>query len=143
MTRWQVHAARSGQGNLTPGIRALTINIVCSSMQALRFRLQGEQANGEFSYGKQGRLLVRLKDARLDNQPIQLGSIGSEGLLQTTFASELNVTAGMWVIPEREGRTVAGNTLTLVMQIEPELTANVAQPYLAGSREGHIMLILE
>jgi len=135
-SRWQLQDVAGGQ-KLTTGKRNFTLNIVCPYAQNMRVVLRGSRSNeGQLRYGDRGSMSLRVLDAQLDGQSVELSSITAEGAVKAGAASSLNLTPDTGMMATRNGQAVKGKTFNARLEVEPmmvEKDARVARPLVSES----------
>lgn len=133
LSRGQLQDATTGANALTPGKRTVMVNVVCPYTQPMRLTLRREPAtNGNLSYGDRAYVRVRLQDALLDGQSIQIASSAPDGTLSSSPASTLELQPGQTFAAVADGTPAKGRSLTLHLEIEP-IFAGFS---LCGARQG-------
>lgn len=126
-SRWQMEDA--GPGNvLSPGVRTLTLSVSCPFSQAMHVSLRGDPAqDGNLRYGRAGSLRLRLLDAQLDGQPVQLTPVSRDRIRQGSEQSSLPLKPGSGVVASRNGSIITGKTFTARMEARPLLPESEAR----------------
>ncbi|MBK0126281.1 fimbrial protein [Pantoea sp. S61] len=108
----------------TPGKRIMTLSVVCPFAQPIKLALQGDRAaDGSLRYGDNGRLKVRLSDAQLDGQAVQLRDITAG---DKAVASSLQLKANTRFEASGNGLPLSGKSFTARLELEPELSMDAA-----------------
>ncbi|MBB1202752.1 fimbrial protein [Enterobacteriaceae bacterium 89] len=108
----------------SPGKRVMLLSVICPAPRVMTLAVQGERArDGSLSYGENGRLRVRIRDAQLDGHPVELRDI-SHG--QPPSQSVLPLKADSRIEVTQNGLPVSGKTLTAQLELLPELSMEEA-----------------
>ncbi|MXP57132.1 hypothetical protein [Pantoea sp. Taur] len=108
----------------TPGKRVMSLSVVCPFAQPIKMVIQGDRAaDGSLRYGDKGRLKVKISDARLDGQPVQLSDI-SDG--KKAPQSELVLKADSRFAASANGLPLSGKSFSARLELEPELSMDAA-----------------
>ncbi|MHA7848002.1 DUF1120 domain-containing protein [Serratia sp. D1N4] len=141
-TRWQLNESSSGRNHVTPGKRTIMVNVVCPYTQAIRLTLRGAQAaNGDLRYGEQGSVRIHLSDAQLDGQSVSVAHITPSGVLSGSQSS-LQLKPDQSFAATVNGQLTKGKTLTVRLDIEPELQTKDAQVSSLQVNESNLRLEL-
>lgn len=120
ISRWQLKDM--GAGRVSPGSRSLMVNIVCPYSREMRLRVEGSRNEQKgLHYGGQGAIRLRLLDAQLDGNPVDLRTVTSGGVITGNEEHTLTLNSGQWVAPVMRGRVIDGKMLTVRLVIQPLL----------------------
>lgn len=126
-SRWQLQDASNSQ-MLTPGKRVLMLNIVCPYTQEMRLVLRGDRtANGSLRYGERGSVNIRVLDAQVDDQTVQVTPTMPDGAINGAASSSLKLRAGNYFAATRNNQLVKGKTFNARIEIEPILPESAAR----------------
>lgn len=106
-------------GGPSLGTRSVDLTVSCPVAQPmpLLFRAVAADAN-RFRFGEQGSFALRLEDALLDGQPVELGSSSAGGQTPTRGARQLGWAPGHYLTPLRAGVPVEGQVLRARLQVQ-------------------------
>lgn len=122
-TRWQLKNSSNGSGQLTPGKRTFMFNAICPYAQSLKFSLRGSAtSNGDLRYGDHGMLHFVLREAKVDNNNVQIARTGENGILKDTPQSTLLLKANESFSAMVNGDVAKGRYFSALIDIEPEIT---------------------
>lgn len=141
MSRWQLEDA--GAGSLSPGMRLLTVSVVCPYSRTMSLRVEGEGSEqGGFRYGERGITHLRLLDVQLDGNTAVLRTVTPDGVIESGgHVRELN--AGQRLVPVIRGRPVKGKILTVQLEIRPVLAEEDVRVNTRQHSETMLTLILD
>jgi len=126
-SRWQLEERKGGQ-QVSPGKRTATLSVVCPYTRAMTLTLRGDQASsGALRYGTQGSLVLRLADASLDGQSVQLVRTTAEGVIKGTPAATLDLKPGNSFTVTSNQQQGRGKQLTIRFEMEPLLPESAAR----------------
>lgn len=141
-SRWQLQDVAGGQ-KVTPGKRILTINVVCPHSQTIRLTLRGDRAaNGDLRYGDRGSVSLRLLDAQLDGQNVQMAVTAPDGLLNGTPSVITFLQPGNSIVGIQNGLPGKGKSFTARIELVPVLPANEARVSARQLNESNLTLEL-
>ncbi|PYY90762.1 fimbrial protein [Pseudomonas sp. TKO26] len=110
-----------GQG-LSPGIRSLSLSVVCPYARAIKLLVQGDgREQGGMRYGKDGFTRFRLLDVQVDGHAQELRASTPEGAIAGS-GQGLVLIAGQQLAPVARDQWVEGRTLTARLEIQPVLS---------------------
>ncbi|MFL1501611.1 fimbrial protein [Pseudomonas sp. O64] len=122
MSRGQLQDTTQGRNTLTPGKRTMILSAVCPYSQSMRFALRGDRsATGNLRYGDQGSMTVRISEAQLDGQSVQVVSTSLEGIVSGAASDTRLLQPGQIFAPIANGRLAKGKAFTARLEIEPVL----------------------
>ncbi|MGP0955598.1 fimbrial protein [Serratia sp. CY68758] len=131
MSRWQMEDM--GAGNVSPGTRTLMVSVVCPYSRTMILRVEGEASElGGLRYGERGATRLRLLDAQLDGNAVELRAITPAGVITDSGGHILALNAGQRLAPVMQGRLAEGKALTVRLEIQPVLAEGDAR---VGSRQ--------
>ncbi|HGM4923502.1 TPA: fimbrial protein [Serratia marcescens] len=125
MSRWQLEDI--GAGRVSPGTRSLTVSVVCPYSQTMSLRVEGEDREGGLRYGEHGTTRLRLLDAQLDGNAVELRTVTPAGVITESGGQRLVLKAGQRLAPVMQGRLAEGKTLTARLDIQPVLAEDDAR----------------
>ncbi|RTF43319.1 fimbrial protein [Serratia marcescens] len=141
-SRWQLQDT-GGPQRVTPGKRSLQLNVVCPYSQSMRLTLRGERAgNGELRYGERGSVALRLLDAQLDGQGVQLAATTSDGVLSGGGQDSLQLLPGNGFAAVQNGRLLKGKSFTARIELEPVMPESAARVSARQVSEANLTLEL-
>lgn len=141
-SRWQLQDA-GGPQRVTPGKRSLQLNVVCPHSQAMRLMLRGERAgNGELRYGERGSVALRLLDAQLDGQGVQLAATTPDGVLSSGGQDSLRLLPGNGFAVVQNGQLLKGKSFTARIELEPVMPESAARVSARQVSEANLTLEL-
>ncbi|MFP0195011.1 fimbrial protein [Pseudomonas sp. PHC1] len=127
-SRWQLQDASTGGNQLTFGKRTLILSVACPYSQKIRLALRGDRAaDGNLRFGNQGIMLVRIHDAQLDGQSVQVVSTSSEGTINDSPSDSKLILPGQIFTPSTNGHSMNGKTFTVRVDVEPLLPEKEAR----------------
>ena len=141
MSRWQLEDM--GTGSVSPGTRSLTVSVVCSYSRTMSLRVEGEGSEGRLRYGQHGSARLRLLDAQLDGNTVELCTVTSTGVIIESGGHRLALNAGQRQAPVIQGRLAEGKTLTVRLEIQPILAESDARVSSRQHSETVLTLILD
>lgn len=126
MSRWQMEDM--GASKVSPGKRSLMVNVVCPYSRTMILRIVGEGSElGGLRYGEHGTTRLRLLDAQLDGNIVELRTITPAGVITESGGHILALNAGQRLAPVMQGKLAEGKTLTVQMEIQPVLAEEDAR----------------
>ncbi|WP_286175316.1 fimbrial protein [Enterobacter sp. Cy-643] len=125
MSRWQLEDI--GAGRVSPGTRSLTISVVCPYSRTMILQVEGEGREGGLRYGEHGTTRLRLLDAQLDGNAVELHSVTPDGVITESDRHRLALNAGQRLAPVMQGRLAEGKILTARLEIQPVLAEGDAR----------------
>jgi hypothetical protein len=141
-SRWQLQEAGNGQ-NVSPGKRTLMVSVVCPYTQTMRLRLIGDKAaNGNLRYGERGNLSLRLVEAQLDSQDVQLATTTPDGIMNGTSGSARLLQPSVGVAATRNGQLAKGKNFTVRIEMEPMMPESAARVTTRQISEANLTLEL-
>lgn len=134
---------RAGGRQLTPGQRTMTLNVTCPFSQTLRLKLLGDRAaNGDLRYGHRGSLSLRIVNARLDGENVQMAANRGNGRQDKAGRSELSLQPGDSITVIRNGQPARGKNFTARIEVEPVIPLSAARASARETSEARITLDL-
>lgn len=125
MSRWQLEDI--GAGSVSPGTRSLTVSVVCPYSRTMSLRVESEDREGGLRYGEHGTTHLRLMDAQLDGNAVELQTVTPAGIIKESGRHRLALNAGQRLAPVMQGRLAEGKTLTVRLEIQPVLSEGDAR----------------
>lgn len=108
-------------GGFSMGGRLLTLNVVCPYTRTMKLQVQGERdSRGWLRYGDLGSVRLRLLDALLDGNAVELRALNPMDEITESSVQEVNV--GKLLAPVGPGRLAEGKMFEVRFEIEPILT---------------------
>lgn len=141
MSRWQLEDM--GTGSVSPGTRSLTVSVVCPYARTMSLRVEGEGSEGGLRYGEHGSTRLRLLNAQLDGNGVELRTVTPAGVITESGGYRLALNAGQRLAPVMHERLVEGKTLTARLEIQPVLTEGDARVSSRQHSETIVTLILD
>ncbi|AZE56894.1 hypothetical protein C4K03_4756 [Pseudomonas synxantha] len=142
-SRWQLRDAPSGRNSVTFGKRTLTLSVACSYTQSIRLTLRGERStSGDLRYGDRGSMIVRLFDAQMDGQSVQIIGTTPDGVINGAAADSRLLQPGESFAAIANGQLVRGKTFTAHLEIEPTLPEADARVSARQMNEANLTLEL-
>ncbi|RMT64915.1 hypothetical protein ALP29_200417 [Pseudomonas syringae pv. avii] len=122
LSRWQLQDAQTGHNNVTFGKRTLTINVACPFSQIMRLTVRGERSiRGDFRYGNRGSMIVRLFDAQIDGESVQIASNTPDGIIKGAVGDSVLLRPSESFSAISNGQLAKGKTFTARLEIDPTL----------------------
>lgn len=114
-------AAAGAATTLTPR----TVNVMASCAQPARLLLvlQGASLGEHFKFADHAQLSLRLSNALLDGQAVELAPTSPAGEQTQASSSSLLVKPGDSLTPTRNGQAVSGTHLSVQMEISAQVGA--------------------
>lgn len=140
MSRWQLEDI--GAGSVSPGTRSLTVNVVCPYSRTIALRVEGERRGAGLRYGEHGATRLRLLDAQLDGNTVELRTVTSAGVITENRGHRLALTAEQRVAPVIQGRLAEGKILVARLEVQPVMAAGHARVSSRQRNETMIKLVL-
>jgi hypothetical protein len=141
-SRWQLQDVDGGQ-KVTPGKRMLMVSVVCPYSQILRLTVRGDRAtNGDLRYGSRGSASLRLLDAQLDGQSVQVATTTPDGVLSGAPVSSLLLQPGNSIAATHNGQLAKGKSFTVRIELEPVMPESAARVSAREISESHLTLEL-
>ncbi|CAI0828775.1 fimbrial protein [Serratia marcescens] len=126
MSRWQMEDMEAG--NVSPGTRSLMVSVVCPYSRTMRLRVEGEGSElGGLRYGERGATRLRLLDAQLDGNAVELRTITPADVITESGGHILALNTGQRLAPVIQGRLAEGKALTVRLEIQPVLAEGDAR----------------
>lgn len=117
-SRWQMQDINGR--NVTPGIRVLTVNVICPYKRKIILNVQGKSGkNGELRYGQNGQTLFQLVDAQLDGYVVEMRPLTSSGTPTDVASEKRQLAIGQRLAPVVKGQLAEGKSLTARLEIQP------------------------
>lgn len=125
-SRWQLQD--DSAGGVTMGTRTLSVAVICPHAQTMTLLIQGGGSDGEeLRYGRHGVTHLRLRDAELDGNPVELQEISPAGALTGKSGQTISLVSGQRLVPVVQGQLAGGKMLTMRMEVQPVLSASDAR----------------
>lgn len=139
------HQLQEQPGNqLSFGKRTVPVSVACPYPRVMKVGIQGERsADGQFRYGAQGSLQVRLSDASLDGKSVLLTRISASGVPMGPAADSVTVLVGERVVAGDASAPAKGRNLSLKMEVEPVLSDSAARVNSREHSDARVTLQLE
>jgi hypothetical protein len=131
-TQSRAGLAINNRGKLTPGQRAVRINVMCRFPRKMVLNVVGNATGQQFGWGDGAKVRIEIQDAELDNKPTLLSRLQSNGQVLAGSAPMLTLSPGDYFTPSAEAGQITGKQLTFTLTAEPELDNNRVtfnQPY--------------
>lgn len=126
MSRWQLQAVAGGR--LSPGTRSLTLSVACPYPRAMKLLIEGEGgAQGGLRFGERGLTHLRLLNAQLDGNTVELRALTQAGTLAKHSGQAIALNAGQQVALVVQGRLAEGRTLTAQLEVKPVMSEDGAR----------------
>lgn len=123
LSRWQLQDAAGDRNSVTPGKRTLMLSVACPYSQKMRLILRGERAvSGDLRYGERGSMTVKLLDAQLDGQSVQIVGTTPDGAINGAATDSRLLQPGQTFAVSAKGQLAKGKVLTAHLEIEPILS---------------------
>ena len=111
-----IRANAPGERNM--GERRLSLNLNCPQPTDMTLFYRAMAATAErFSFAEHGSYTVRMSDAVLDGQPVDLGLISAVGQVPEAAASSLLWRPQQAIVPVRGGVAVQGQSLSAQLEL--------------------------
>ncbi|UUW17347.1 fimbrial protein [Serratia ureilytica] len=141
-SRWQLQDVAGGQ-KVTPGKRMLMVSVVCPHTQTMRLTLRGDRAgNGDLRYGDRGSVSLRLLEAQLDGQNVQVAATTPDGMLSGAPESSLLLQPGNSLVATLNGQPAKGKSFTARIELEPVMPESAARVSARQISESNLTLEL-
>ncbi|WBF46154.1 fimbrial protein [Serratia rubidaea] len=141
-SRWQLQDA-GGPQRVTPGKRSLQLSVVCPYSQTMHLVLRGERAgNGELRYGERGSVALRLLDAQLDGQSVQIAAATPDGVIGGAGQTSLRLQPDSGFTAVQNGRPLKGKSFTARIELEPVMPESDARVSARQVSEANLTLEL-
>lgn len=126
MSRWQLEEIAGG--SVSPGTRSLALSVVCPYTRAMKLQVQGENSEqGGVRYGERGYARLRLLDAQLDGNAVELQTLTPTGDITERGGRTLVLNAGEQLAPVVQGRFAEGKIMTVRLEVQPVLAEGDAR----------------
>ena len=103
---------------LTLGVQRLSLNLSCSQPADMTLFYRAIAATAErFRFAEHGSYAVRMSDAVLDGQPVDLGLISAVGQIPEASASSLLWQPQQAIVPVRGGVAAQGQSLSAQLEL--------------------------
>lgn len=100
------------------GSRALTISVLCNTPGDLSLFYRAGAADGKhYDFTEQGRYSMRVRDAQVDGQQVDLGRVTAGGQAPVDVAVEQPWLPGQGLMPMHGGAAVHGRSLTARIEV--------------------------
>lgn len=141
-SRWQLQDT-TNSNEVTPGKRTLMLSVTCPYTQTMRLALHGDRsANGTLRYGAQGHVNIRLLEAQLDGQTVQVVTLTPGNSINDTPSDIIQLRPGDSFAAVRNGHLAKGKSFTARLEIEPVLTDSAARVSAHQTNESNLTLEL-
>lgn len=108
----------NGSGERTLGERRLSLNLSCPQPTDMTLFYRAMAATAErFHFAERGSYAVRMSDAVLDGQPVDLGLISAAGQVPDETASSLLWRPQQGIVPVRGSVAVQGQSLSAQLEL--------------------------
>ncbi len=122
-SRWQLKETQSMRYGLTPGKRQLMVSVVCPYTQSIYLNIRGDRTpDGNFLYGRRGRLNMRLMEVQLDGQSTQVVLSTPEGKIKGASVNDLLLQPDQTFTPAIGNQPLQGKSFSARFEIEPVLS---------------------
>ncbi|KFK95640.1 MULTISPECIES: hypothetical protein [unclassified Serratia (in: enterobacteria)] len=121
-TRWELKSSSNTPSSLTPGKRTLMLSVICPYSQPIQFFLSGAgTAEGQLRYGDKGSLRLTIRDAKVDNNSVQLAISAQNGIITGQPQPLLMLKSDSGFSPTENGQAIKGKVFNAMLDIEPEI----------------------
>lgn len=108
-----------GNAPIDLGSRQLTLTAVCRQAELIGLRFEGEAADpGSYRFAGKGRFTVKLSNASLDGNAVQLAQTGSTGDGSTGALNVVELRPNERVIAIAQGQRAAGKVFSAQVEIQ-------------------------
>ncbi|WP_058974001.1 hypothetical protein [Type-D symbiont of Plautia stali] len=141
-SRWQLQDV-GGPQRVTPGKRSLVLSVLCPYKKAMRLSLHGQRAdNGELRYGERGSVTLRMLDAQLDGQSVQIVTTTPDGVTRDSGQMGQLLLPGHSFSVVQNGHQVKGKSFTARIELEPVMPESAARVSVNQLSEANLTLEL-
>lgn len=105
----------------TLGNRVISLNASCPQPGKLLIQLRGAKQSEQFRFARQGQVGVTLSNASLDGRSVNLAKVQSIGSPPGTSGSSIEAMPGDRVIPVSGSLPVEGSTLSMQIELKPQV----------------------
>lgn len=117
LSRASMVAASSGELQLPP--RMVALRLACSDSQDMTLFFRAAAADtSEFFFTAQGRFAVRMRDAVLDGEAVELGQVDPTQDALVRDGVSLPWVPGQGLVPVKHGKVLSGRVFTAQVEIE-------------------------
>jgi len=107
-------------GGMSPDKRSLTVNAGCTVAREMKLRFSGAARGNQFSWGgTDSELRVRVRQARLDGNAVQLQRLNNAGSLSGEPADEVDILPEQMLVAVVHGQPITGRQLSVMVDIVP------------------------
>lgn len=143
LSQWQLQNSVTNPDAVTPGKRTLMLSVVCPYSQKVLLTLRGERAtNGDLRYGDLGSMIVRVLNAQLDGESVQLIGTSLDSAIKGAANESRRLQPGQTFAPSINGQLAKGKAFTALIEIEPMLPKAKARVSSRQSSEARFKLEL-
>jgi hypothetical protein len=127
---------------LTFGKRYLTLNIFCPFNQVMRVVLRSNRDHeGQFQFGGNSSMRLRVLDAELDGKATQLTLI-KDGIQKKSASESLELRPDFGMMATRNGEAIKGKIFSARLEVEPVLSEQDTHVSRRQVAEAHVTLEL-
>lgn len=138
LSRWQMQEVGEYQG-VTPGKRMLSLGIICPYTHTMRVMLRGDRTvSGNLRYGDRGHLILRISNAQLDGQQVQIATTTPVGAGNMESSSVLTLQPGQSFVPMNNGKPLEGKRFTAQIEIQPIIPEDEAKVGVIRTNESRL-----
>ncbi|ECM4408805.1 hypothetical protein RU30_25640 [Salmonella enterica subsp. enterica serovar Give] len=117
--------------------------MVCPYSRTMSLRVEGEGREGGLRYGEHGTTRLRLLDAQVDGNAVELRTVTPGGIITESGGYMQALNVGQRLAPVIRGRLAEGRTLTVRLEIQPVLQEVEARVSSRRRSETMLTLILD
>ncbi|MCU1717137.1 hypothetical protein NTD81_08400 [Pseudomonas sp. 5P_3.1_Bac2] len=130
----------AGATRLPP--RTVTLTAHCAQASRLLLMVQGANLGEQFKFAQNAQLSLRLSNAVLDGQAVELALASPSGELSQAVHSVQTVKPGDSLSPTRNGQAVQGSNLAVQIEISGTVPADEFNARDSKTLEGLISFLL-
>lgn len=140
-TRGQMDAVADG---MSPGMRSVTLNVVCEATREMKVRFSGASRHQQFLWGgAESVLRITVRQASVDGNAVQLQrlNLADNGIGEP--AEQVGILPEEALITMKNGQPVAGNQLSMIVDIVAVFVGKDARPVERSQMEASLRMALQ
>ena len=126
MTRYRLEQGTHGQ-EMSLGKRRIALSVSCRTPVRLAVRFRGPSAGADFLFGRQGKVVMRLVEPRLDGRNVLVGTAQGAGMMPVAPSSGARFMPDQAIVPVEGGQPAVGTQFSATVEIDPMLPQEAAR----------------
>lgn len=126
MTRYRLEQGNNGQ-EMSLGKRRMALSVSCRTPVRLAVRFRGPAVGADYMLGRQGKVVMRLVEPRLDGRNVLVGTAQGAGMMPVAPASAARFLPDQAIVPVESGQPAVGSQFSATIEIDPLLPQGAAR----------------